>query len=230
VNQVLKRIIVVDDDDDLRGFLVSSLESSSFVVKGLSSGHSLLSELKDFAPDVLLLDVHLPEVHGSEIIKGIRGYHLTQNIPIIMMSGDGETNMKVKTLGLGADDYIVKPFSEEELVARILALIRRSGSSKESTLLTAEDLQVDLDSHKVIYRGEEQSLTLTEYRILCELLKNRGRVLSRDDLRRSALNNLGVSDRTIDVHMTSLRKKIDLCARFVKTVRGVGYLFIKSEV
>lgn len=227
---IMNRVLILDDDLDLREYLQQSLTTAGFEVIGISEVHSLLSQLKRFSPELLLLDVHMPEMNGVEVVKSIRSYHETRNLPIIMISGDSKTPLKVKTLELGADDYLVKPFSQEELVARINAVLRRSPKSKNHSRLEAEGLEIDQESHRVLYNGQEVGLTLTEYRILCELIQKRGKVLSRNDLRRSALNNLNVTDRTIDVHMTSLRKKIGHCSRSIKTVRGVGYLFIKNEM
>ncbi|MCB0415402.1 MAG: response regulator transcription factor, partial [Bdellovibrionales bacterium] len=148
-------------------------------------------------------------------------------VPVLMISGDDEENAKVTTLEVGADDYVVKPLNPRELVARVNAVLRRvtSGEDGVDGKLSYEGLDIDLKSHRVLYRQDEVYLTLTEFKILVELVKEQGRVLSRDILRKRALGNLNVTDRTIDVHMASLRKKITLCADSIKTIRGVGYRF-----
>jgi len=169
----------------------------------------------------------MPDVSGVDLVKNIRSFSETQWIPVIMISGDSEIQTKIQSLDFGADDYLVKPFSNDELVARIKAVLRRSKNDNIDDVVRVDELEVNRNSRLVTYEGKEVSLTLTEFRILNELLMKRGNVLSRDELRQSALNNLNVTDRTIDVHMTSLRKKIDLCSKYIKTVRGVGYLFVR---
>lgn len=224
----MTKVLVVDDEPEVREYLSSILENESFSVKCVDSGETVFSVLDTFKPNILLLDYRLPGQSGVDVVRAIRRSEDFKELPIIMVTGlDGEEE-KVAALELGADDYVVKPFSAKELSARIRAVLRRVGQEEEeepSDRLETDGLIVDLRAHKVFQNNDEVYLTLTEFRILSELLKQKGRVLSRDRLRQTALGNLNVTDRTIDVHMASLRKKLHTCAPSIQTVRGVGYRF-----
>ncbi len=222
----MKRVLVVEDEADLREQVSEVLREGSFLVHSLGDGKGLLDEITQFSPHLLLLDYRLPGQDGLSLLRSIRNSGEFRCLPIIMLTGVTEEDQKVAALELGADDYVEKPFSSRELVARVKAVLRRAECEQEEleeSVLQAGDLQVDLTSHKADYQGRELPLTLTEFRILTELIKQRGKVLSRDRLRANALGNLSVSDRTIDVHMASLRKKLEPMARQIRTVRGVGY-------
>ena len=223
----MTKVLVVDDESDVRDYLLSILSEEQFHVSGIENGEDIIGVLKNFAPDIILLDHRLPGKSGVEIVRQVRSYADFRRIPIIMVTGiDGEEE-KVAALELGADDYVVKPFLPRELSARIRAVLRRVQDPVDSAIerLETDGLVVDLRSHKVLLEGQEVYLTLTEFRILSELLKQKGQVLSRDRLRQTALGNLNVTDRTIDVHMASLRKKLTSCAPSIQTVRGVGYRY-----
>ncbi|MBK7843250.1 MAG: response regulator transcription factor [Bdellovibrionales bacterium] len=146
-----------------------------------------------------------------------------------MLTGLDNENEKVEALELGADDYILKPFSSEELGARVRAVLRRVQTESGIDKLEDGDLKIDLQAYKVAAKGKEIYLTLTEFRILTELIKQKGKVLTRDRLRETALGNLNVTDRTIDVHMASLRKKLYEISPVIETVRGVGYRYSTFE-
>ena len=222
------KILVVDDEVDTREFLVSSLESQGFEVKAIESGNEILGVLKSFAPSLVLLDYTLPGKSGVEIVSILRKHEVYHSLPIIMVTGLDKEEEKVAALELGADDYVVKPFSSKELAARIRAVLRRTPLEVNNETIEHGGIMVDLRSHKVMAGGTEIYLTLTEFRILSELLRQRGRVLTRDRLRETALGNLNVTDRTIDVHMASLRKKLAEFALAIETVRGVGYRYSGS--
>ena len=218
------KVLVVDDEQEVRDYLVSVLSDEGFEVRGVEDGDDIISVLTTFSPSIILLDYSLPGKNGVEVISVVRANRAFSNIPIIMVTGlDGEEE-KVAALELGADDYVVKPFSPKELSARIRAVLRRI-PSEDVERLENGDLVVDLRSHKVMLCGTEVYLTLTEFRILTELLRQKGKVLTRDRLRETALGNLNVTDRTIDVHMASLRKKLAQYAPSIETVRGVGYRY-----
>lgn len=174
---------------------------------------------------MILLDQMMPGKTGKQVIMEVRSHARFCELPIMVVTGlDGEEE-KIQALEIGADDYVIKPFSIRELIARVHALARRAKAAHKSQQksLVVKELSVDFVSHKVTHCGRELPLTLTEFRILCELLKQSGQVLSRDILRERALGNLTVTDRTIDVHMASLRKKLDGIGDSIETVRGVGY-------
>ncbi len=219
------KVIVIEDESEVLEILVSELEREGFQVRGLTNGVNALEHICEFDPDIVLLDQIMPIKNGSEVIVDIRSDNKVADIPIMMITAlVGEAD-KIAALNLGADDYVTKPFSLSEVIARVHALVRRSQKTYRSPqkLLSYYDLKINLSAHKAMLVGEDLHLTLTEFRILCELIKKCGEVLSRDNLRELALGNLNVTDRTIDVHMASLRKKLGGLGELIETVRGVGY-------
>jgi DNA-binding response OmpR family regulator len=219
------RVLIVEDEQEIREFLISQFNETGAQAFGLPSGDQILQTLEEIKPSVVLLDQMMPGKSGGELVREIRSHARFSETPIMMVTGlDGEAE-KVAALELGADDYVTKPFSVKELIARANALVRRAQSAHRSQQknLTVKDLTVDFSAHRVLLRGQEVALTLTEFKILCELLRQSGQVLTRDRLRERALGNLNVTDRTIDVHMASLRKKLDTMGDSIETVRGVGY-------
>lgn len=225
----MERILIVDDDQEIRDFLADTLSDEGFGVRTIGGGGEVNSALQDFSPDILLLDYRMPGQSGVDVMKNLRSSEEHAGLPVIMVTGvDGEEE-KLAAFELGADDYVVKPFLPRELAARIRAVLRRAQSAtvgqQSKDKISSAGLLIDLRSHRVHLRGEEVYLTLTEFRILVELLRNDGAVLSRDDLRSQALGNLNVTDRTIDVHMASLRKKLPEHGACIGTVRGVGYRY-----
>ena len=222
------RVLVIEDEQEIREFLVSQFIESGASAEGLSSGDMVMQTLETFMPTVILLDQMMPGKSGKQVIAEIRSNTRFCELPIMVVTGlDGEEE-KIQALEMGADDYVIKPFSVRELIARANALARRAKAAHKSQQknLVVKDLTVDFTSHKVMYKGKEVALTLTEFKILCELLKQTGQVLSRDRLRERALGNLNVTDRTIDVHMASLRKKLEEMGDSIETVRGVGYRMV----
>lgn len=219
------RVLVIEDEKEIREILVGYFQDNGFECIGLDSGDMVISHMERFSPEVVLLDQMMPGKSGAEIIKEIRSDVRFSEIPIMMVTGLDAEAEKVKALDSGADDYVTKPFSVREIVARVNALVRRSHAAHkmQQKNISVRDLLIDLNAHKVLHRGVEVPLTLTEFKILCELLKQSGQVLTRDRLREKALGNLNVTDRTIDVHMASLRKKLEDMGDQIETVRGVGY-------
>jgi DNA-binding response OmpR family regulator len=224
--QYMTRVLVIDDEKEVVQFLVEVLSDHGFSVHGVSDVFQISDALMSFNPTIVLLDYRLPNTNGADIVRSIRQTERFQHLPIIMVTGmDGEEE-KLRAFELGCDDYVVKPFAPSELAARIRAVLRRTEDrTAVKKSLETDGLVIDLKSHKVLLDGAEVYLTLTEFRILTELVKNDGAVLSRDDLRERALGNLNVTDRTIDVHMASLRKKLPRHGSRIGTVRGVGYRF-----
>lgn len=226
------KVMVVEDESDIREILKSLLEEEGFQVVALENGVRLLEELRAFGPDLLLLDQILPGKTGVEAVREVRASDDFARLPIIMVTGLSGEEDKVNALDLGADDYVTKPFYPKELAARIKALARRSDLASGKAVGEAEpdriqeqNIVIDFSAHRVTVDDAEVQLTLTEFKILGELLKQAGQVLSREKLRERALGNLNVTDRTIDVHMASLRKKLGAVGNQIETVRGVGYRF-----
>ncbi len=221
------KVMVVEDEKDIREILFSLLTDEGFTVVALDSGVGIAERIRQEKPDLILLDQILPEKSGAEVIKELKAAAEFRQIPIIMVTGVAGENDKVAALDLGADDYITKPFYARELTARVKAVARRADVRLKKTAppIIKENLTIDFAGHRVLLRGKEVPLTLTEFKILSELVKEDGQVLSRESLRERALGNLNVTDRTIDVHMASLRKKLEKLGDSIETVRGVGYRF-----
>ncbi len=219
------KIMIVEDEQGIRDILISILKDEGFDVVALEDGMRVLEELKTHRPSILLLDQILPGKSGVEVVKELRSSQEFRWLPIIMVTGLSGEDDKVAALELGADDYVTKPFYPKELAARIKSLARRTESDKQAKAVAYRDLQIDFNAHRVVLEGQELALTLTEFKILSELLKKSGQVLTREKLREYALGNLNVTDRTIDVHMASLRKKLNNYGDYIETVRGVGYRF-----
>lgn len=226
------KVMVVEDERDIRDILKNLLEEEGFEVVALADGTNLMEELGSQSPDLLLLDQVLPGKTGIDALREVRSSEKYHHLPVIMVTGLSGENDKVGALEVGADDYVTKPFFPKELTARIKALARRSSLSAGEPIpaekISLQGITMDFSAHRVWVDEEEISLTLTEFKILGELLKQNGQVLTRERLRERALGNLNVSDRTIDVHMASLRKKLGAIGTRVETVRGVGYRFATS--
>ena len=219
------KILLIEDEAELRDAVRENLALQSMRVVGFETGENIVHKLDENQPDLVVLDQVLPGKSGQEILVEIRANSKYCNIPILILTGLTAEAQLLEAFDAGADDYMTKPFSPKELAARCLALIRRAQSLHQDqvTVLSHKDLHVDLKTHRVTVKSSDVPLTLTEFKILCELLRQSGQVLTRDRLREKALGNLNVSDRTIDVHMASLRKKIDGMGSEIETVRGVGY-------
>jgi len=219
-------ILVVDDEPDLVELMCYNLEQAGHRVLCAENGAKALELAKARLPDLIVLDVMMPEINGIEVARRLRAQSETASMPIIMLTARSEEQDELAGLGAGADDYITKPFSMQVLIARIEALTRRSSPSKasERTKLTLGALSVDLDVHQATVDGRAIELTITEFRVLCALLSNQGRVLSRPALISHAIGTgVTVTERTIDVHITALRRKIAPHSSMITTVRGVGY-------
>jgi two-component system, OmpR family, alkaline phosphatase synthesis response regulator PhoP len=238
---LVMKVMVVEDERDIREILRTLLESEGFEVKTLEDGLNVVEEIRLNSPDLILLDQMLPGKSGTEVVREVRAHQLYAAMPIIMVTGLSGEEDKVTALELGADDYITKPFFPKELAARVKALARRStlqSFDTDSTSATTSPLGhdrierngivMDFTAHRIWVGSEEAFLTLTEFKILSELLKQSNQVLTRERLRERALGNLNVTDRTIDVHMASLRKKLGAVGDGIETVRGVGYRFTEN--
>jgi DNA-binding response OmpR family regulator len=222
------KVMVVEDERDIRDILKNLLQKEGFEVIALSDGKNLIQQLELNTPDLILLDRILPGKDGIDALGELRSNDKFSHLPVIMVTGLSGESDKVAAFERGADDYITKPFFPKELTARIKALARRAlkAANDGSPLrerLSFQGVTVDFSEHRAWVGDGEISLTLTEFKILGELLKQNGQVLTRERLREKALGNLNVTDRTIDVHMASLRKKLGPIGKQVETVRGVGY-------
>lgn len=219
-------ILIVDDERDLVELLVYNLSRAGFETESASTGRQALQLVARRIPDLILLDVMLPELSGTEVASRIRTNPATAHVPIIMLTAKGEDVDQIVGLSVGADDYVPKPFSVKVLLARVEALLRRAGQGTrdESKTLELGPIAVDIDTHEARIDGQTVKLTLTEFRLLASLLQAAGKVLSRATLMSRAMGpGVMVTERTIDVHMTAIRKRLGRHAAMLKTVRGVGY-------
>lgn len=221
-----KHILVVDDERDLADVLTYNLQKAGYETSAAGTGRQALDVVASKPIDLVVLDVMLPELSGTEVASRIRTNPATAHIPIIMLTAKAEEIDQIVGLTVGADDYVTKPFSSKILLARIDALLRRSvrPASGNANVLRLGPIEVNMDTHQVAVDAETIRLTLTEFRLLAALLQAEGRVLSRQTLMSRAMGpGVTVTERTIDVHMTSIRKKLGDHAAIVRTVRGVGY-------
>ena len=223
------KIFIIEDEPSIIQLVQHNLEKNGFIVLSSVNGNDGLKELKKFQPDLLLLDWMLPDLSGIDICKNIRKDNSFKDLPIIMLTAKGEQEDKIKGLDSGIDDYLTKPFSFNELMARIKAVLRRSNPNTVSDNLEFEDLVLDRIEKRVYRDKKEIQLGPTEFRLLEFFLVNPKRVYSRDQILENVWsNNINVESRTIDVHIRRLRKSINIQKKkeLIRTVRSSGYSLI----
>ena len=219
-------VYIVEDDASIRELEIYALKNSEFEVTGFESGRSLMAQLEIKVPDIILLDIMLPEEDGLAILGTIRQTGAYADIPVIMVTAKGAEYDKVKGLDAGADDYVTKPFGMMELISRIKAVLRRSAKGSVSSEDTFEigEIRLDPKKHEVTVHGEVVNLTLKEYELLKRLMKNSNIVLTRDQLLEDIWGyDFDGETRTVDVHVRTLRQKLGDAGEQIETVRGVGY-------
>jgi two-component system phosphate regulon response regulator PhoB len=226
-----KTILAIDDEKDLIELVRYNLEKEGFQVSGARDGESGLAQAIQEMPDVVLVDLMLPGIDGLEVCRRLKSNTRTAAIPLIMLTAKSSESDRVVGLELGADDYVVKPFSPRELVARIRALLRRTNVQEEPpTRIRRGDLVIDLDRREVSCAEMPVILTATEFRLLHFLAAHPGHVFTRSELIDNVLGrDIAVLDRTIDVHIMALRRKLGDRGDCVETVRGFGYRFQEVE-
>ena len=220
-------IYLLEDDASIRNFVEYALNNSGLEARGFERPSELWRALETGVPSLLLLDVMLPEEDGIEVLKKLRARKDTSRLPVIMLTAKTTEYDKVLGLDSGADDYVSKPFGIMELISRIKALLRRSGEEEKSSAeseYTIGELYVSRDRHIVRVEGKDVALTFKEFELLCLLLSNRGVVLSRDRILRCIWGyEFDGENRTVDVHIRTLRSKLLSCGDIIETVRGIGY-------
>ncbi len=221
------KILVVDDEPDALELIEFNLNAAGFQVLTAADGQEALRKAKSASLDLIVLDLMLPEVDGLEVCKILRRDTTTSAIPIIMLTAKAGEIDRVLGLELGADDYVTKPFSPRELVLRVKGLLRRGLVRNENeALIRVGDLCVDISRHVVTVKGKSIELTATEFKLIALLAQRRGRVQSREKLLRDVWEyNQEIDTRTVDTHMRRLREKLGPAAKYLDTVRGVGYRF-----
>lgn len=226
------RVLIIEDDKDILNLVAWHLKAADYEVLKAEDGVSGLETALREKPDLVVLDLMLPGMDGLDVCKTLKRNKETGAMPIIMLTARGEEADRIVGLELGADDYVVKPFSPRELVLRVQAVMRRAAApAPAQDVLAEEGIAVDVQAHRVWIDGEEVVLTATEFKLLSELMHNRGRVLTRDRLldRVWGYQFEGYA-RTVDTHIRRLRQKLGPYAHLVETIRGVGYRFRERSV
>ena len=224
-----EKVFVVEDESDILELIEYNLNREGFRVASARDGEVAISRIREEAPDLVLLDLMLPGLDGIEVCRKLKEDPVTRPVPVIMVTAKGEESDVVLGLGVGADDYIPKPFSAKELVARVKAVLRRANLNTErerGSRIERDGVVIDLDRHEVRIDGGVVAFTATELRLLHFLASHPGRVFTRDHLLSRVIGeNALVIDRNIDVHVRGIRKKLGEHRELVETVRGVGYRF-----
>ena len=218
-------IAVVDDEPDILDLVSLHLSKAGFTVRTFPDAGRFQKSLASSLPDLVILDLMLPDADGLDVCKDLKKDSRTAHIPVMMLTARGEEIDRVLGLEIGADDYITKPFSPKELVARVKAVLRRQDNREvRDRVELADGVVMDMNRYEVTVNGRKVDLTTTEFKILSILAERRGWVFSRDEiLSRLWGDEKAVIDRTVDVHVTNLRKKLGKAGRIIENVRGVGY-------
>jgi DNA-binding response OmpR family regulator len=227
-----RRVLVVDDERDIVDLLKYNLSKNGYQPLVAGDGAEALEIAQREHPDLIVLDLMLPGLSGTEVARRLKADPQTANIPIVMLTAKGEETDIVVGLTLGADDYVTKPFSIKVLLARLTSVLRRAEttSGDGGAVLKAGPLSIDPARHEATVNGEQVKLTLTEFKLISALVSARGRVLTRDQLMDKALGTgVFVTDRAIDVHVTGIRKKLGDAHWLIHTVRGVGYRLRENQ-
>ena len=226
----MARILIVEDEKDLQEVLAYNLRQAGHTVVLAADAREAMAAVASQLPDLVLLDLMLPDVSGIEVCRNLKSDAATRDVPVVMVTAKGEEIDRVVGFELGADDYVVKPYSVRELILRLQAILRRRTGPAESSGPTAfGKLRIDREGHRVWVAGEEVTLTALELRLLCTLYDRRGRVQSRAVLLDEVWRMSGeVNTRTVDTHVKRLRVKLQGAGSYLETVRGVGYRFAAS--
>ncbi len=225
----MHRVLIVEDDPDISSVVDFNLRKEGFETEVASQGSTALRIVREHPPDVMLLDLMLPDIPGLDVCREVRNNTSNRRVPILMVTAKGQEADRLAGLESGADDYIVKPFSMRELVLRVRAVLRRAEpvEALQSGRLERGPISIDEAAHRVFVGGEEVALTNTEYKLLVMFVKRPGRVFSRRQLLDQVWNMPGnVVTRTVDTHVKRLREKLGLAGSTIETVRSVGYRFV----
>ena len=226
------RILVVDDEPDITALVAYHLAKAGYRVSTASSGAEALKAASEEKPDVVVLDLMLPGLSGYDVLTDLRSREETRDVGVILLTARREEVDRIRGLSLGADDYLTKPFSPQELTLRVAAVLRRlqSPAVASGNSITAGSLVIDRSAHRVLLEGHEVGLTATEYKLLLTLVERRGRVQTRPQLLETVWEaQPDIQTRTVDMHVQRLRSKLGETGRLIETVRGFGYRFRATE-
>jgi len=226
------RVLVVDDEPDITALVAYHLAKAGYRVSTASNGAEALRAASEERPDVVILDLMLPGVSGYDVLTELRSRAETRDVGVILLTARREETDRIRGLSLGADDYLTKPFSPQELTLRVAAVLRRlqSPAVASGNAITAGALLIDRSAHRVLLDGHEVGLTATEYKLLLTLVERRGRVQTRPQLLESVWEaQPDIQTRTVDMHVQRLRAKLGETGRLIETVRGFGYRFRATE-
>lgn len=228
-----KKILVVDDEPDVTDLLVYTLKAKGFSVEAVNNPHASIGLARSFLPDLVILDVMMPELNGIQICRMLRADPKLKRVPVIFLTAKAEENDRIQGLESGADDYICKPFSTKELVLRIQSILRRTteGVAEPAKHLQTGEIVLDIDRHAITVHGKPVELTATEFKLLHLLMERRGRVQTREHLLINVWNyETEIETRTVDTHVRRLREKLGSEADWIETIRGVGYRMAEQKV
>jgi phosphate regulon transcriptional regulator PhoB len=221
-----QKILIVEDDRDIVEMVEYNLKEEGYTTVSALNGEDGVNSARRERPDLIILDIMLPVMDGFEVCRALKSEEATARIPIIVLSAKSQETDKVVGLELGADDYVTKPFSPRELIARIRAIMRRGAEQQDSSIIEKGDIIIDSAKHKVSVRGEKVTLTTTEFKILEYMARRPGVVMSRYQILDAVSGEEAVvCDRTVDAHVKSLRRKLGAAKDYIETVRGAGYRF-----
>ncbi len=225
------KILIVDDETDILTLLEYNLDKAGFEVISAKDGPEAIELTRKKKPDLIILDIMLPSMEGTEVCKIIKKDEATGHIPVIMLTAKGEEVDRIVGLELGAEDYITKPFSPREFILRVKAVLKRlHGKQEKVKSIAAGPIFIDINKSQVTVNGKALKLTAMEFRLIAELAKARGNVLSRNDLLDRVWGaDVYVTDRTVDTHIRRLREKLGKAEKYIETVRGFGYRFLEKE-
>lgn len=226
------RVLVVDDEPDITALVAYHLAKAGYRVSTAATGPEALKAAREERPDIVILDLMLPGVSGYDVLAELRRQEETRDVGVILLTARREEPDRIRGLSLGADDYLTKPFSPQELSLRVQAVLRRLGSPAVSagSTLAAGPISIDRSAHRVTVAAQELTLTATEYKLLLTLIERRGRVQTRPQLLETVWEaQPDIQTRTVDMHVQRLRTKLGEAGKLIETVRGFGYRFRATE-
>jgi two-component system, OmpR family, phosphate regulon response regulator PhoB len=228
-----KRILIVDDEPDVTELVSYHLRGKGFDVETVNDPTRSIGVARTFLPDLVILDVMMPEINGHQICRMLRADQKLKAVPVLFLTAKAEEGDRIQGLEIGADDYVCKPFSPKELVLRVQSILRRTaepGATPAAALLQVGGIAVDVERHEVSLHGKSIELTATEFKLLKLLMERRGRVQTREHLLINVWNyETEIETRTVDTHVRRLREKLGAEADWIETIRGVGYRFAERR-